>query len=122
MKEGYTELEEKNSCEIIQILLKLNATLNSRPCKSNSVSFLFVNSTGLLCSLASSSYSNVGNHLAIIEAWVIYIFSVLRHSELYKKDLGSVAFVEILYNLDDFLTIAFLIFNTLSNLKVSPSI
>lgn len=65
----------------------LNSVLNNMPPKSNNESSRLASSTALLCSLAISSYADEDNHLAIIEAWVIYIFSILRHCELYERDL-----------------------------------
>src|SRR5262249_2493203 len=44
-----------------------------------------VSSAALLCSLATSSYTKANNHVAIIEAWTIYLFSVLGTIE--KKNL-----------------------------------
>ncbi len=46
-------------------------------------------STALLCSLATTSYSNQNNHFAIIEAWTIYISTILRFIEKHKKKLKS---------------------------------
>ena len=46
-------------------------------------------STALLCSLATTSYSNKNNHVAVIEAWTIYIATILRLQEKFDDKLKS---------------------------------
>jgi hypothetical protein len=40
-----------------------------------------ISSAALLCSLATANYTNENNHIAIIEAWMIYICSLLKFCE-----------------------------------------
>lgn len=41
-----------------------------------------ISSGALLCALATASYTNQNNHVAIIEAWTIYISYLLRFAEI----------------------------------------
>ncbi|MBB1286809.1 hypothetical protein HRH25_20680 [Flavisolibacter sp. BT320] len=65
----------------------LENVLNLKRPKSNQESIRLVSSTALVCSLASSSYNEANKRLAVVEAWTIYVFSILRHCELYQKSI-----------------------------------
>ncbi len=49
--------------------------------RSNAESRRVISSAALLCSLASASYTKAENHIAIVEAWSIYLLSVFRTIE-----------------------------------------
>lgn len=65
----------------------LDNILNATPPKGSNHSKRLASSAALVCSLAASSYSDAANHLAIVEAWLVYIFKLLRHCELFGKSI-----------------------------------
>lgn len=65
------------------------ALLEKKPDQKNTETKRLISSGALLCSLATSSYTNAANHLAIVEAWTIYLFSVFYAVEKYNLELSD---------------------------------
>ena len=57
----------------LALLLEATFSLDDEKAPSRSHCKRMIASAGLLCAIATSSFSNENNHLAEIEAWVLYI-------------------------------------------------